>query len=186
MSEKTVIRFCGFGGQGIILSSVVFGRAAVEYGGKHGVQTQSFGSEARGGECKSELTLSDEHINSPIADMADILVAMSQQAYERYIDTLKKDGLLVIDPDMVKEIKDRKDVQRVEVPATKTASEKIKKQITANMVMLGFLQDFTGLISKENLKKAVKDSVPEKFLEANLKAVDEGIKISEGIKREIS
>ncbi|MCK4637007.1 MAG: 2-oxoacid:acceptor oxidoreductase family protein [Methanomicrobia archaeon] len=183
MSEKTVIRFCGFGGQGIILSSVVFGTAAVEYGNKYGVQTQSYGSEARGGECESELILSNEQINSPIADKADILVAMSQQAYNKYIDTLKIGGLLIIDPDMVTTLNERKDVDLTKVPATKTAFEKIKSKITANMIMLGFLQNFTGLISEESLKHVIQDLVSEKFLEVDLKAVDEGIKISKNIKR---
>jgi 2-oxoglutarate ferredoxin oxidoreductase subunit gamma len=186
MIKKTVIRFCGFGGQGIILSSVIFGTAAVEYGGMHGVQTQSFGSEARGGECKSELTLSDEQIYSPVADKADILVAMSQQAYSKYKHTLKKGGLLVIDPDMVKNAEEQKNTTMVKVPATTTAFEKIGNRITANMVILGFLQDFTGLISEKDLKEAVRSSISKKFLDLDLRAVDEGIKISQEIKREIS
>lgn len=183
MSKKTVIRFCGFGGQGIILSSVVFGTAAVEYSNKYGVQTQSYGSEARGGECESELILSDEQINSPIADKVDILVAMSQQAYNKYIYTLKSGGLLIIDPDMVTTLKERKDIELIKVPATKIAFEKIKSKITANIVILGFLQDFTGLVSEENLKNAIKNLISKKFLKVDLKAMDEGIRISKDIKR---
>ncbi len=182
MSETT-IRFCGLGGQGIILSAVVLGTAAVEYGGKRGAQTQSYGAAARGGECKSDLILSDKEITSPIADKADILVVMSQQAYDRYIDSLKSGGLLIIDPEMVTTLKERNDVKSIEVPATKTAFEKIKNKITANMIMLGFLQDFAGLTSEENLKRAIKNLIPEKFLEADLKAVEEGIKISKNVKR---
>lgn len=182
MSEKIVIRFCGFGGQGIILSSIIFGTAAVEYDGKYGVQTQSYGSEARGGECKSELILANEQIYSPIADKADILVAMSQQAYNKYIGTLKSGGLLIIDSDIVTTLNDRKDIKLIKIPATKIAFEKIKSKITANMVILGFLQNFTKIVSEESLKRSVRDLVVKKFLEDDLRALNEGIEISKKLK----
>ena len=46
------ITLCGFGGQGIILTAVMLGTAAVTKGGLYAVQTQSYGSEARGGQCQ--------------------------------------------------------------------------------------------------------------------------------------
>ena len=63
------LQFCGFGGQGIVLSSVIFGTAAVLTAGLNAVQTQSYGSEARGGECQAELILAQEPIHSPLADV---------------------------------------------------------------------------------------------------------------------
>ena len=45
--KKTTIHFTGFGGQGIVLSSVIFGDAAVLKQGFNAVQTSSYGSEAR-------------------------------------------------------------------------------------------------------------------------------------------
>lgn len=80
--DRVSIQFCGFGGQGLVLSATVFGTAAV-HAGLNAVQTQSYGSEARGGECQAELILSEEPINSPSTATVDLLVAMSQPALER-------------------------------------------------------------------------------------------------------
>ena len=78
--KNTNIRFCGFGGQGIVLSAIIFGTTAVTKAGLNAVQMQSYGSEARGGECQAEVIVSEEIIESPLADSMDVLVAMSQSA----------------------------------------------------------------------------------------------------------
>ena len=88
---------CGFGGQGIILSAVLLGTAAVTRGGLYAVQTQSYGSEARGGQCQAELIIDKAPINSPVAEKKNLMVAMFQTAYEKYIPTLADDGVLVIE-----------------------------------------------------------------------------------------
>ena len=99
--DRVTIQFCGFGGQGIILSSVIFGTTAVLHSGMNAVQTQSYGSESRGGECQAELILSRKPIISPLADKLDILVAMSQPALNQYLKRLKPGGILIIDPEYV-------------------------------------------------------------------------------------
>ena len=119
---KKEIIITGFGGQGIVLSSVIFGTAAVERAGLNAVQTQSYGSEARGGECQAELILSEGPIHSPLADRVDILVAMSQLALDRYLDRLRAGGTLILDPELV-EKPERSDIKIVRVPATQMASE---------------------------------------------------------------
>ncbi|NIO07031.1 MAG: ketoisovalerate oxidoreductase, partial [Deltaproteobacteria bacterium] len=95
------MQFCGFGGQGIVLSAVIFGTAAVTRAGLNAVQTQSYGSEARGGECQAEVIVSDRPINSPLADHVDILVGMSQAALNKYLGRLRSRGTLIIDPEFV-------------------------------------------------------------------------------------
>ena len=170
--DRLNIQFCGFGGQGLVLSATVFGAAAV-HAGLNAVQTQSYGSEARGGECQAELILSEEPINSPSVARVDLLVAMSQPALDRYLPRLKSDGTLVIDPRYV-ERPNRVDIRIIEVPVTKIAAEEIGQQITANIVMLGFLRQATGLIPEESLLEAVHESVPERFIELNLKAASRG------------
>lgn len=95
------IRFSGFGGQGIILSGVIYGQAAV-LEGKNAIQTQSYGSESRGGACKSDVTISDEEIYELESPQVDVLVAMSQQAYQKYLSTLRDGGILIIDKDLVR------------------------------------------------------------------------------------
>ena len=171
------IQFCGFGGQGIILSSVIFGTAAVQGAGLNAVQTQSFGSEARGGECQAELILSEKEIKSPLADQIDLLVAMSQPAMEKYLSRLKTDKTIVIDPGLV-EKPNRNDINIVKVNAREIA-EKIGPEIVANMVMLGFLQGATNIFTKENLLTTIEKSVNEKFVEVDLRAAKKGIELAE-------
>jgi len=166
------LQFCGFGGQGLVLSATVFGTAAVR-AGLNGVQTQSYGSEARGGECQAELILSTGEINSPTAAKVDILVAMSQPALDRYLGRLKPNGTLIIDPRFVTS-PTCDDVQVLEVPVTQIAADEIGQQITANMLMLGFLRQATGMFPEETLLEAILESVPQRFLEANLKAAKRG------------
>lgn len=62
------ISLCGFGGQGIILAAVILGTTAVTKGNLYAVQTQSYGSEARGGQCQAELIIDHKPINSPVAE----------------------------------------------------------------------------------------------------------------------
>lgn len=176
MRNPVNLQFCGFGGQGIILSAVILGTAAVKEAGLNALQTQSYGSEARGGQCQAELIVSPEPINSPLADHVDILVAMSQSALDRYLDRLRPGGILLIDPGLVA-TPERSDIKIAKVPATQTASE-IGPKIIANMVVLGFVQQATGLISEADLYQAIRENVPAKFLEVNLKAAKCGMELA--------
>jgi 2-oxoglutarate ferredoxin oxidoreductase subunit gamma len=168
----TTLQFSGFGGQGIVLSSVIFGTAAVTRGGYNGVQTSSYGSEARGGQCQAELILSRSDIHSPLASQVDVLVSMSQLALNTYLDRLKPGKTLIIDPELVTK-PDRSDISIYEVPATRTALD-LGFRISANMVMLGFLQQASQLISEEDLLETIKAYVPAKYLDVNLKAAAKG------------
>jgi 2-oxoglutarate ferredoxin oxidoreductase subunit gamma len=171
------MQFCGFGGQGIILSSVILGAAAVTKAGLNACQTQSYGSEARGGECQAEIIVSSRPIDSPVADQSDILIAMSQSAYDRYVGRLRSGGTLIYDPELVDWGKARKDIQVISVPATQVATE-IGAKLSANMVMLGFLQQATGMFKQEDLYGAIRENVKERFVEVNLKVAGRGIDLA--------
>ena len=175
--ERVRLQFCGFGGQGIVLSSIILGTAAVLTADLNAVQTQSYGSEARGGECQAELVLAREPIHSPLADEMDILVAMSQSALDRYLDRLRAGGTLIIDPELAR-APVRTDVRIAPVPATEIATE-LGARIAANMVMLGFLQQATGLISREGLFDTIRSNVPQKFVKVNLLAAERGISLAQ-------
>jgi 2-oxoglutarate ferredoxin oxidoreductase subunit gamma len=174
--DRVVLQFCGFGGQGIVLSAVILGTAAVTKAGLNAVQTQSYGSEARGGECQAELILAEGPIHSPLADRVDILVAMSQLALDRYLGRLQPGGTLIIDPELV-QAPERADIQLLRVPATEIAVQ-AGHRIAANMVMLGFLQEATGLLSAEDLSQTIRDTVPAKFVDVNLKAARRGMALA--------
>lgn len=175
----TTIQFTGFGGQGIVLSSVIFGTAAVQKAGYNAVQTSSYGSEARGGQCQAELILSKQEILSPTASMVDILVSMSQMALNTYIRRLQSGKVLIIDPDFVKRPQ-RSDITILDVPATTIAME-LGLRIAANMVVMGFLQQITGLINSDDLFEVIKDNVPNRFLDINLEAARRGIELAKKI-----
>src|SRR5512142_1974481 len=99
---ETQIRIGGFGGQGVILSGIIIGRAAAIFGGLHATLIQSFGPEARGSASSAELIVSDQPINYPYVGELDMLVVLSQDAYARFSPKLKKGGLLVTESDLVK------------------------------------------------------------------------------------
>ena len=174
---RVAIKFGGFGGQGIILMGNITARAAAIYDGKNAVFTPSYGPEARGGAASSNVVISEEEIDYPYVTQPDVLVVMSQGAYEKFAPLLKDDGLLIIDEDLVKLHNGEGKVAKI--PATRIA-EGLGKRIVANIVMLGFFTGVTKLVSYEAIKKAVLESVPAKFRELNEDALKRGYK--QGIK----
>ena len=167
------IGLCGFGGQGIILSAVILGTTAVTKCNLYSVQTQSYGSEARGGQCQAELIISDKPINSPMSEKKDILIALFQSALVKYLPTLKSDGILIIDPMLVNDTKSTT-ARVLEIPATQIAIN-LGNRLATNMVVLGFLQEATKLFGRDELLEVVKESVSPKYLDLNVMAVDAGI-----------
>lgn len=169
----TEIRIAGFGGQGVILSAVVLGKAASIYENGFATMTQNFGPEARGGACSAQLVVSDAPVLYPYVTRPDIMVIMSQEAYNRFAPELKPGGLLIIEEDLVR-VSDLKGDPRIyAIPATRFAEE-LGKRMVLNSVMVGFFTAVTKLLSAEAVRKAVADSVPASFRELNLKAFDRG------------
>ncbi len=172
--QLTEIRIAGFGGQGVILSAQVIGKAASSLEGGFATMTQSFGPEARGGACSAQVILDSKPVLYPYVTHPDILVVMSQEAFTKFSPELKPGGILIVEQDLVK-IGDLPEGTRVySAPATRLAEE-LGKRMVLNIVMVGFFAAVTGLISPESLRKAVADSVPEHFRALNLKAFDKGL-----------
>ncbi len=169
----TEIRIAGFGGQGVILSAIVIGKAASVFEGGFATMTQSFGPEARGGACSAQVILSDTPVLYPYVARPDILVVMSQEAYTKFSPELKDNGILIIEEDLVRVSLVKGHVRVYSVPATRLAEE-LGKRMVLNIVMVGFFAAVTGLVDADALRKAVGDSVPEHFAELNLKAFAKG------------
>ena len=151
---RTEVRIAGFGGQGVIMAGVIIGKAASLFDNKNAVQTQSYGPEARGGASRTEVVVSDEEIDYPKVSHPDILVAMSHEALIKYMDDLKDEGILIIDPDMIieEEIADfvkEHNIKLYRAPATNTAVEDIGLRIVANIVMIGAIVKATDIVSVE-------------------------------------
>jgi 2-oxoglutarate ferredoxin oxidoreductase subunit gamma len=169
----TEIRFSGFGGQGIIRCGLIAGKALSLFDNKQATMTQSFGPEARGSACSSQLVVSDDRVLYPYISTPEILISMSQEAYDKYEPELREDGLLLIDKDLVKATPPRGKIKSYSVPSTRFAEE-LGNRIIANLVMLGFFTAITRIVSPEAMKKALPGLVPGRFLELNKKAFDKG------------
>lgn len=167
------IRFSGFGGQGIIRCGLITGKALSLYDNKHATMTQSFGPEARGSACSSQVVVSEDRVLYPYITMPEILVSMSQEAYEKYEPDLHEDGILIIDSDLVKPKPVRGKTRMYAIPSTRFAEE-LGNRIIANLVMLGFFTAVTKIASPEAMKKALPGLVPGRFLDLNIKAFDKG------------
>jgi 2-oxoglutarate ferredoxin oxidoreductase subunit gamma len=172
--QLTEIRVAGFGGQGVILSAILLGKAASIYQGAYATMTQNFGPEARGGACSAQLVLSDSPILYPYVTKPDIMVVMSQEAYVRFGSELKEGGILIVEEDLVRVSDLNKEVQVYSVPATRIA-EDLGKRMVLNSVMVGFFTAITNLLEADAVRKAVADSVPKSFLDLNLKAFEKGL-----------
>jgi 2-oxoglutarate ferredoxin oxidoreductase subunit gamma len=174
-----ILRFAGFGGQGVVMSSYIMGQSAA-LDGKQAVQNQAYGSEARGGECRGDVIISDEEIHELEPDSLDVLVAMTQPAYEAFIPLLKPNGTLIYDHDlvMINASLEPPGVKKHGLSATDIAHKKFGRKIIANMVLLGYTNTILGLVSAESLAEAVSRSVPRGTQELNLNALREGIAIA--------
>ncbi len=180
MSDTRQILLCGLGGQGVVLAGTLLGSA----GFAQGLQvcgTSSYGSAARGGECRSEVLLSEGVIAFPYVTRADVLVALSQSAYRRYLDwTASPDGLVFYDPASVQP--DDSVLQRhIRVPATESAECRLGTRLGTNIVMLGAMVAATGLLQVDVLTRAVADGSPSRFRDLNAKALDLGVSLAAGL-----
>ncbi len=169
----TEIRLTGFGGQGVIRFGYLLGKAASIFDGKQATMTQSFGPEARGSACSSQVVVSDDRVLYPYVTTPHIVVAMSQEGFAKHGYNIVDAGTLLVDEDLVKPDKIKKGVKFFAIPATRFA-EDMRAKIAANVVMFGFFTAVTELISEESAKKAIKDSFKEKIIDLNLKAFDKG------------
>jgi len=175
------VRIAGFGGQGVVLSGIVLGTAAM-YGNKFSTQVQSYGPEARGGACKTEVVIADEEISFPMVTRPDFFIALSQEALDRYLGDLPEGKTLVVDEDLVRNLPEKKGIKVLKLPLTRVADKKVKNRMFTNIVMLGAITNLTGLVSEEAMKDAVRSSVPKATVDKNLTALEEGFALTREIK----
>jgi len=171
--QLTEIRISGFGGQGVILSAMVIGKAASIFEGGYATLTQNFGPEARGGASSAQVILAKEPVLYPYVTRPDVLVVMSQEAYAKYAPELKENGILIVEEDMVRISGVPSGIRIYGVPATRLAEE-LGRRMVLNIVMVGFFAAVTGLLTPDSIRQAVADSVPPATRELNLRAFDKG------------
>ncbi|HBF43874.1 MAG TPA: hypothetical protein DDW42_09680 [Desulfobacteraceae bacterium] len=180
MSELKQIRICGFGGQGVILAGMILGYAAIK-NGKWVAGSNAYGAQARGGSARSEVIISREPIKFPHVLQSDILITLSQSAYDEYIDKINKGGSIIIYDELMVAPHDLKVAKQIGVAATNTAIRELDNKQVANIVILGASAALTGIVTKEALISSIKENVQERFKKLNLKALNLGYALSENI-----
>ena len=168
---KKEIVITGFGGQGIVLAGRVLGNAAAIGDNRESTLIQSYGPESRGGACSAQVIISDTMIHYPYIRSSDVLVAMSQSGYEKYIPQLKADGMLLYDQDLVQPLAGAQG--KYAVPATRLAEE-LGRKMMANIIMIGFITSVTQVVTLEAARNTVAESVPKGTEKMNLEAFGKG------------
>ena len=146
--QLTELRIAGFGGQGVILSAIIIGKAASIHQGAYATMTQNFGPEARGGACSAQLLLSDQPILYPYVTQPDIMVVMSQEAYTRFVPELKEGGTLIVEQDLVRVTDLPRQTRVYSCPATRLAEE-LGNRMVLHSVMVGFFTAVTHRLEPE-------------------------------------
>ena len=167
---RVEIRISGFGGQGVVLTGYILGRAFAIYDGLEAVMTQAYGPEARGGASSANVVVADREIAYPFVQHPDILVALSQEAYTKFRPTAKQDALILIEDELVVPVHGD---HPYGIPATRLAEE-LGRRIVANVVMLGFFTAVSEVTRRESVEQAIKESVKAKTLALNLDAFAAG------------
>ena len=164
------ITITGFGGQGVVLAGKILGQAAAIRDKLESTLVQSYGPESRGGACSAQVTIADGPIYFPYIQNPDILVCLSQSGYDKQYPTLKEDGVLIVEQDLVKPINGR---EHFSIPCTRYAEE-LGNKMMANIIMIGFFAAITQAVSQEGARATVEKSVPKGTEAKNLKAFDRG------------
>jgi 2-oxoglutarate ferredoxin oxidoreductase subunit gamma len=175
------VRFAGFGGQGVVLSGFIVGKAAM-LDGKCSIHTQSYGSASRGGLTRSDVVIEEGEIYDLINDEVDVLVAMSQQSHDAFRRILTPDGLLFYETDLV-QLGDPAP-RCYGIQATDIAFKTFGRKIMANILMLGFVNEIARLVSPDSLAETIRRTVPRGTETKNIAALNEGIRLGAAASRE--
>ncbi|MBI5249055.1 MAG: 2-oxoacid:acceptor oxidoreductase family protein [Desulfomonile tiedjei] len=174
--ERSRFVFSGSGGQGVITAAIILGEAAVLYENLNAVQTQVYGAAARGGATRSDLIISDSEIWFPKVVQPNVLVCLTQEAYNKYSPIIRPGGLLIVDAHHV-QIGRRVDAVQKELPIYQTVIDKIGEPIVFNVCMLGAVTALTGVVQPVSIMKALKARVRKDLLGVNRQALDLGLEL---------
>lgn len=177
--EKCRLLFSGSGGQGVITSAILLAEAAVRYESLNAIQSQSYGAEARGGATRSDVIIWDKPILFPKVNQPNILICLTQAAFDKYIYSIRPGGTLVTDKRFVKD-PGLVDARKIELPFYDTVMEKIGKPIVLNICLLGAVVRLIELVRPESVAALIRDRFPKSFHDINVKALDIGVELMSG------
>ncbi|MBI4806241.1 MAG: 2-oxoacid:acceptor oxidoreductase family protein [Desulfovibrio sp.] len=179
--DKGRLVFSGSGGQGVITAAIILAEAAVLHEGLVAVQSQSYGPEARGGATRSDVIISDEPIHYPKVLQPNVLVCLTQEAYNKYSPIIRPGGLLITDTRYVTTQRSV-DARHVELPLYESVLEKLAQPIVLNICMLGALLGLTRIVRPESILKVLETRIPPAFLDVNRQALELGMALGTGVK----
>jgi 2-oxoglutarate ferredoxin oxidoreductase subunit gamma len=174
--ERIRLVFSGSGGQGVITAAIILAEAAVLFDSLNAVQSQTYGPEARGGATRSDVIISDVPINYPKVIEPNVLVCLTQAAYNKFSGIIRPGGLLLTDAHYVT-IQRKVDARQMEIPMYDTVMSEIGKPIVFNICMLGTLVGLTDIVKPESVMHVIKTRIPQSFIDMNRKAFDLGIQM---------
>lgn len=181
MSFRYEVRLSGEGGQGLVLAGKILAEAAAIYDDLNATQSQSYGPEARGGASRSEVIISDEDIDYPKAVNIDLMLALTQESFDKYKGDMKKDGVVIVDSEAVGNIPEN-GFKVIKMPIIELAREKVGRTLVANIVALGIISGVSKLVSEDAMKNAIEARVPKGTEELNLRAFQVGVDAAANIK----
>ncbi|MGQ9722667.1 MAG: 2-oxoacid:acceptor oxidoreductase family protein [Candidatus Jordarchaeum sp.] len=173
---RTEIRIVGSGGQGAITMGELLAKTATVYEGKIATQVMSYGAKVRGGDIWTEVVISDEEIDYPGAIDADIYIFLSQEAVDKHEGEVKKDRTVIIDSSLVNKWS-VESMKIYQVPASELSEKELGSNLYSNMILLGFLVALTGIIKRETIIKAVRETV--KYPNINTRALEIGFALAD-------
>ena len=170
------IVLAGFGGQGVLFAGKVIASAGL-IEDRELSWLPSYGPEMRGGTANCSVCLSDDPIGSPLVLTPNVLIAMNQPSFDKFIDDVEPGGLVIVDSGLVPEIKEREDVTICKLPAQKLAEDNEMKGL-GNIVLVGKLFEQTQFCSRETLDASIDKCVPARkqaMVALNKKALEIGM-----------
>lgn len=186
------IMIVGVGGQGSLLASRIIGNAVLlkNYDVK---VSEVHGMSQRGGSVTTYVKYG-EKVASPVIckGEADVIISFELLEAARWLSYLKKDGVIVTNtqeinpmPVVMGAAEYPKDlVEKMRGTGAKVIAEdalaiarEAGNEKAVNVALIGLVAHDLGF-DEDTLREAIKMSVPEKFLELNLKAFDLGVKHS--------
>ncbi len=174
MIKKEII-FAGFGGQGILTVGKILSFAAMDKGFNVS-WLPSYGPEMRGGTANCSVIISDEEVGSPVITEADIVVVMNKPSLDKFSKSIKENGILIIDSDMVKEECNFENIESFKINAESKA-EKLGDKRNANMILLGFLIKKLNIITMEDILTSINKHGKREYYELNKLAIELGASI---------
>lgn len=178
--DRIEMRFCGFGGQGVVLGSIIYGTALAKEG-FNVIQTQVYGIEARGGASSGEVIYSDKVINHLHVSSPDILLALSQKALDKFIGSVKPGGIVICDSFYIEHMPERKDITLYQAPLTEIAMTQLGKELFTNALSMGFVNGIVQNVSQDHLVEALLESIGNKAVDLNRKAISLGYETAQNL-----